>query len=163
VRTDDFSQAPPQAQATAMFIGATRYAGLRTLVELVPMWRRMVREMKRSRGYRWHRIYYEFPLTLGTMAFFADREALLKFGRSRAHRELMCWLVDHGTRNATAGFIRFYSADPDGYSNGIWRAEDGALGHIPTWTPLRTEAPAVAGPPVHRDATPRTVTDPGER
>ena len=159
MRTTDFSKAPPQAQATAMFIGATRYAGLRTLVELAPRWRRMVKEMKRSRGYRWHRVYYEFPLTLGTMAFFDDREALLKFGRSRAHRELMCWLVDDGTRNARAGFIRFYYADPDGYSNGTWRGEDAAMGHIANWTPLHSEArggPAPAeGPPVHR-GTPRS-------
>jgi hypothetical protein len=147
MRTTDFSKAPPQAEATAMFIGATRYAGLRTLVELAPMWRRMVTEMKRSRGYRWHRVYYEFPLTLGTMAFFADRDALLKFGRSKAHRELMCWLVDNGTRNAKAGFIRFYAAEPHGYSNGTWRAEDEAMGHIPTWTPLPRES---EGPAVHR-------------
>jgi hypothetical protein len=150
MRTSDFSKAPPHAQATAMFLGATRYSGLRAIAELTPMWRRMVAEMKRSRGYRWHRLYYEFPFTIGTVAFFDDREALLKFGRSRAHRDLMCWLTDHGTHNAKAGFIRFYAAESHGYSNGTWRAEDGSMSHIPTWTPLRTEPTDSAGPPVHR-------------
>jgi hypothetical protein len=147
MRTTDFSLAPPQGQATAMFLGATHYSGLRALVELTPMWRRMLREMKRSRGYRWHRLYFQFPLTIGTMAFFEDCDALLKFGRSRAHRDLMCWLTDHGTRNAKAGFIRFYNAEPHGYSNGTWRAEDGSMSHIPTWTPLPAET---GGPAVHR-------------
>ena len=154
-RTSDFSAAPPQARAEAMFLGATRYSGLRAIAELTPMWRRMVTEMKRSRGYRFHRLYYQFPFTIGTFAFFEDRDALLKFGRSKAHRDLMCWLTDHGTRNAKAGFIRFYYADAHGYSNGAWRAEDASMGHIPTWTPLPAETD---GPPVHR--TPRRSARP---
>jgi hypothetical protein len=116
MRTTDFSAAPPQGQAGAMFIGATRYSG---------------------------------PVaTLGTIACFSDRDAMLKFARSRHHRDLMCWLTDDGdNRNATAGFIRLFTAEPHGYSNGAWRAEDGSMSHMPTWTPLSTET---AGPPVHR-------------
>jgi hypothetical protein len=59
----------------------------------------------------------------------------------------MCWVTDHGTRNATGGYIRLYNAEPQGYSNGVWRAEDGTMSHIPTFTPLSTED---SGPPVHR-------------
>ena len=88
-----------------------------------------------------------FPFTLGTIAFFSDRDALLTFARSRHHRHLMCWVTDHGTRNATGGYIRLYAAEPDGYSNGVWRAEGPMMAHIPTFTPLAREA---EGPPVHR-------------
>jgi hypothetical protein len=110
-------------------------------------WFRMLRVMKRMRGYRWHKVYYEWPLTLGTIAFFEDRDALLKFARSKEHRDLMCWLTDDGTKRAQSGFIRLYAAEPEGYSNGRWRAEDDSMGHIPTFTPLGRE---VEGPPVHR-------------
>jgi hypothetical protein len=147
VRTRDFSATPPVGQATAMFVGATRYRGLRSIVTLTRTWFRMVRDMKRMRGYRWHKVYYEFPFTLGTLAFFSDRDALLAFARSRHHRALMCWVTDSGTKNATGGYIRLYTAEPDGYSNGIWRAEGNTMGHIPTFTPLRSESD---GPLVHR-------------
>ncbi|WP_433393132.1 DUF4188 domain-containing protein [Micromonospora sp. KLBMP9576] len=146
MRTTDFSAAPPAGQATAMFVGATRYAGLTSIVRLTGRWLRMVRQMKRMTGYRWHTVYYRFPFTLGTIAFFSDRDALLKFARSRHHRDLMCWVTD-GTRNATAGFIRLYDAAPHGYSNGVWRAEGDGMAHVPTFTALSTE---VDGPPVHR-------------
>ncbi|MGW0246757.1 hypothetical protein ACWDYH_08965 [Nocardia goodfellowii] len=146
MRTTDFSKTPPQGQASAMFIGATRYRGPRSILTLTRTWVRMVRDMRRMRGYRWHKVYYEFPFTLGTIAFFEDRDALLSFARSKRHRELMVWVTDD-TNNATGGFIRLYYADPAGYSNGIWRAEGNQMGHIPTFTPLSTEQ---AGPPVVR-------------
>ena len=105
--------------------------------------------MTRMRGYRWHKTYYEWPLTLGTIAFFDDRDALLKFARSKEHRDLMCWLTDDGTKRAKAGFIRIYDAEPRGLLRTVaGAAEDGSIGHIPTFTPLargRRE-----GPPVHR-------------
>ncbi|MFI5836188.1 DUF4188 domain-containing protein [Micromonospora sp. NPDC051300] len=146
MRTRDFSLAPAQARAGAMFIGGTRYASPLVLLRLAPDWFRMVRDMRRMSGYRWHTVYWQFPLTLGTIAFFADRDAMLRFARTRHHRRLMAWLTD-GNRNATAGFIRLYSADPDGYSNGAWRAEDGAMGHIEQFTPLGVET---TGPAVRR-------------
>jgi hypothetical protein len=59
----------------------------------------------------------------------------------------MCWLTDDGTKRAHSGFIRIFDAEPEGYSNGRWRAEDGSMGHIPTFTPLARET---EGPPVHR-------------
>ncbi|WP_326558494.1 DUF4188 domain-containing protein [Micromonospora sp. NBC_01796] len=147
MRTSDFSAAPPVGQATAMFVGATRYRGPRSIVTLTRTWFKMVRQMRRMDGYRWHTVYYRFPFTLGTVAFFSDRDALLKFARSRHHRELMCWVTDHGTTNATGGYIRLYTAEPEGYTNGVWRAEADGMAHIPTFTPLSTEN---TGPPVHR-------------
>ncbi|WP_305787077.1 DUF4188 domain-containing protein [Symbioplanes lichenis] len=147
MRTTDFSAAPPQGQAGAMFIGATRYTGPRAMLRTIRTWGPMIRRMKRMPGYRWHTVYYRFPFTLGTIAFFSDRDAMLKFARSKHHRDLMCWLTDDDARNATAGFIRLFTAEPHGYSNGIWRAEDGSMSHIPAWTPLSTES---SGPAVHR-------------
>ena len=148
MRTTDFSATPPVGQATAMFVGATRYRSPLSILTLTRTWFRMVRQMKRMRGYRWHKVYYEFPFTLGTIAFFSDRDALLTFARSRHHRDLMCWVADHGTANATGGYIRLYAAEPEGYSNGVWRAEGNTMGHIPTFTALSREDDG--GPPVHR-------------
>jgi hypothetical protein len=147
MRTDDFSAAPAIGRATAMFVGATRYRGPVSVLRLFPKWLRLVRQMKRMRGYRWHRVYWQFPFTLGTIAFFSDRDALLKLARSKAHRELMCWVADAGTRNASGGYIRLYNAEPGGYANGVWRAEEAVMAHVEVFTPLSTEA---AGPPVHR-------------
>lgn len=144
MRTSDFGKAPPQGQATAMFVGATRYRSPLSILTLTFTWVRMVRDMKRMRGYCWHKVYWEFPLTLGTLAFFTDRDALLRFARSRHHRKLMVWVTD-GTKNATGGYIRLYNAEPEGYSNGIWRAEGETMGHIADFTPLTSEqtGPAV--------------------
>ncbi|MEO3928906.1 DUF4188 domain-containing protein [Micromonosporaceae bacterium B7E4] len=146
MRTRDFSHAPAQARAGAMFIGATRYRSPLAILRLWPVWLRMVRDLRRMSGYRWHTVYWEFPFTLGTIAFFADRDAMLRFARSRHHRRLMMWVTD-GTRNATAGYIRLYTAEPDGYSNGAWRAESTEMAHIPTFTPLGAET---TGPAVRR-------------
>jgi hypothetical protein len=148
MRTSDFSKAPPQGQATAMFIGATRYSSPLAILTLSLTWYRMVRDMKRMRGYCWHKVYWEFPLTLGTIAFFTDHDALLRFARSRHHRKLMVWVTD-GTKNATGGYIRLYKAEPSGYSNGVWRAEGNQMAHIPTFTPLSSEE---QGPPVARSS-----------
>ncbi|MEE3922564.1 DUF4188 domain-containing protein [Micromonospora sp. BRA006-A] len=78
MRTRDFSRAPAQARAGAMFIGGTRYANPLVLLRLAPDWIRMVRDMRRMSGYCWHTVYWRFPLTLGTIAFFTDRDALLR-------------------------------------------------------------------------------------
>ncbi|MCC5575714.1 MULTISPECIES: hypothetical protein [Microtetraspora] len=144
MRTTDFSGAPPQARATAMFVGATRYRGPLSIITLSLTWFRLVRDMKRMRGYCWHKVYWEFPFTLGTLAFFTDRDAMMLFARSRHHRKLMRWVTE-GTKNATGGYIRVYNAEPEGYSNGVWRAEGNTMAHIPTFTPLSSEE---TGPPV---------------
>jgi hypothetical protein len=152
MRTTDFTEAPPQAQAGAMFVGATRYRGPLALLALTPAYYRMVRDLRRMRGYCWHKVYWKFPFTLGTLAFFTDRDAMLRFARSRYHRKLMIWVTD-GTRHATGGYIRLYTADPGGYTNGVWRAEDGAMSHIGEFTPLAGER---HGPPVARHTRPGT-------
>jgi hypothetical protein len=116
----DHSALPPAGEATAMFVGATRYSGPRSIVAHTRGYLKMVRRMTRMPGYRWHTVYYRFPYTLGTIAFFSDRDALLKFARSKHHRDLMCWVTD-GNRNATGGFIRLYNADPEDPPVRSWR------------------------------------------
>ena len=81
----------------------------------------MVGRLKESPHYRGHHVCYGFPFTLGTIAFFSDREALFAFARSPEHAELMPWVMAPG--KARGGFIRFYEVKPHGYSSGVWRAE----------------------------------------
>ena len=151
MRTTDFSKVPPVGQATAMFVGATRYRGPHSIFILTFTWFRMVRQMRRLPGYCWHTVYWQWPFTLGTIAFFRDRDALLKFARTKHHRDLMCWITDNGTRNASGGYIRLYNAEESGYTNGVWRAEGAGMAHIETYTPLSGEA---VGPSVHRRTRP---------
>lgn len=95
----------------ALFLGATRYRGPRSLLVLSRTWYPMVAKMRRMPGYVWHAVYVSGPWGLGTIAFFADRDALLVFARTPEHRYLMQWIVQ-GTTWATAGFIRLLGADP---------------------------------------------------
>src|SRR5204863_435348 len=106
MRTTDFSCAPAIGQATAQFVGATYFSGPIALVQLYFRWRRLVRRLMRAPGYRGHRIWFRFPSTLGTIAFFSDRDALLAFARSPEHASIMRWVMEPG--NARGGFIRIW-------------------------------------------------------
>src|SRR5579862_9058331 len=143
MRTTDFSRAPGFGQAGAMFVGATCFRGPLAMMQLYSFWRPMVRRLKASPGYCGHRVWYRFPFTLGTMAFFKDKKALLLFARSSEHAALMRWVMEPG--NARGGFIRLLDAQPSGYSSGIWRTEGNIMKAIETYTPVEGEA---AGPPV---------------
>ena len=157
MRTTDFSRAPLMGQAGAQFVGGTNFTGLRAFVGLARRWFPLVRRMKRSPGYRGHKIWYTFPFTIGTIAFFATRDDLLVFARTREHAEIMRWVMRPG--NAHGGFIRLYEVLPSGYSSGVWRAETGhELRAIERFTPLSHEQ---AGPPVPPDAPHDTRFDPG--
>lgn len=136
MRTTDFSRAPRQGQAGAMFVGATRYNGPRAWWTLSRSWRPFVRRMKAMPGYCWHTVYWERPFTLGTIAFFETRDDMLTIARSPEHRRLMRWVADGTDDHATGGFIRLYAADEHGYSNGVWRAEGFVMEHIDAYTPI---------------------------
>jgi hypothetical protein len=94
-------------EAGAMFIGATRYRGPRALRILSRTWYPMVSRMEGLSGYVWHRVYWEPPFTLGTLAFFRTRDDLLGFARMPGHRMLMQWIT-RDRRNGTAGYIRLH-------------------------------------------------------
>jgi len=145
MRTTDFSAAPPIGQANALFAGGTRFASPLSFIGLYRRWAPMVRLMKRMPGYRGHHVWYRFPTTLGTIAFFSDRAALLKFARTKEHAELMRWVMRPG--NARGGFIRLHEALPSGYSSGVWRAEGNVMQAMDEYTPLPGEERA---PPVPR-------------
>lgn len=144
MRTTDFSQAPSIGQANAMFVGATNFTGPRAMIRLYTLWRPLVRRLKRTPGYRGHRVWYRFPYTLGTMAFFADRPAMLRFARSPEHATIMRWVMESG--NAHGGFIRLHDAQPSGYASGDWRAEEQVMRSIEEFTPLPGEASGPAIP-----------------
>ena len=99
------------AEAGAVFVGATRYTGPGAWLRLTARWLRLVRAMKRMPGYRYHRVYYEPPFTLGTLGFFATADDLLQFARTEEHRQLMSWVLEE--RNARGGYIRLYLGETD--------------------------------------------------
>jgi hypothetical protein len=101
----------PIADARAMFVGATKYTGPSALIALARVYYPMIARMVQMRGYVWFTTYYEFPFTLGTLAFFESRDDLLAFARMPGHRHLMQWITKD-TRNGTAGYIRLHVA-PD--------------------------------------------------
>ncbi|MFK5690709.1 DUF4188 domain-containing protein [Ornithinimicrobium sp. LYQ92] len=146
MRTQDFSRAPDIAQAGAMFAGGTRCAGPASWARHVRRHRTMVREMTRMSGYRAHHTSWQPPSTLGTLAWFDTMEDLVRFARTGTHPQLRDWVVD-GTRDDTAGWIRVYTVEESGYTNGVWRAEDQQMRNIETFTPVGTET---TGPPVRR-------------
>ncbi|MBK8730995.1 MAG: DUF4188 domain-containing protein [Tetrasphaera sp.] len=152
MRSADFSKAPRIAQAGAMFTGATRYNGIPAWITLSWTWHKLVKRMKAMPGYCWHTVYYEPPFTLGTIAYFDTRDDLLRIARSPEHRKLMQWITD-GTKNAKGGYIRLWVAEPDGYTNGIWRAEGNVMAHIETYSPIRGDQ----GPQRVDDATSEIV------
>ena len=89
MRTTDFSRAPLIGQATAEFVGATKFRGPISMIKLARRWYPMLAKLKRSPGYRGHHVWYRFPFTLGTIAFFADTDALLSFARSPEHHAIL--------------------------------------------------------------------------
>jgi hypothetical protein len=70
---------PPRSpiEGGSLFLGATRYRGLSSLLVLSRTWYPMVAKMRRMHGYVWHAVYWSGPWALGTIAFFEDRDAML--------------------------------------------------------------------------------------
>lgn len=120
MRTTDFSRLPRIGQARAQFVGATKFRSPIDLVGLAFRWFPMERRLRRAEGYMGHMTFFWFPFTFGTIAFFADRDSLLRFARSPEHADLIQWVM---RPNARGGFIRLWAAEPAGYSSGVWRAE----------------------------------------
>jgi hypothetical protein len=99
----------PIADAHAMFVGATKYTGPSALIALSRIYYPMIARMVTMRGHVWFTTYYEFPFTLGTLAFFERRDDLLAFARMPGHRHLMQWITKD-TRNGTGGYIRLHTS-----------------------------------------------------
>lgn len=143
MRTRDFSAAPPQGQGNALFLGCNEYKSVWVMADQVRRWAKLARALKRVPGYLWHRSYYEFPKRIGLVVVFQSREDLMRFARTQEHHEIMHWLVGKGDNSpAKGGFIRIHEANEWGYSNGIFRAEDGRTGMIDHFTEVGDEATA---------------------
>ena len=138
MRTTDFSHAPSIGQAGAQFVGGTKFRHPLAIYGLYRHWRPMVKQLKKSSGYLGHHVWFGFPLTFGTIAFFTDRDALLTFARTPEHARLVEWVMQPG--NARGGFIRLWESCPEGYSSGVWRAEPPhILRAIDQFSPLQGE------------------------
>jgi hypothetical protein len=125
-------------QATAQFVGATNFRRPLALIGLYRHWLPTVRRLKESSGYLGHRVWFAFPFTFGTIAFFADRDSMLTFARCPEHARLIQWVMRPG--NARGGFIRFWQVLPDGYSSGVWRVEPPhEMKAIDRYSPLQGE------------------------
>ncbi|VXC31537.1 hypothetical protein [Pseudoclavibacter sp. 8L] len=96
----------------SMFVGATRYTTPLAWAVTSRIWGRMTGKMRRMPDYCWHGIYWEAPWTLGTLANFSTRDALIRFARMPEHRHLMQWIVKD-TKNADAGFIRLFASEEE--------------------------------------------------
>ncbi|GAB95555.1 hypothetical protein BJY21_001093 [Kineosphaera limosa] len=162
MRTTDFSAAPRLAQAEAMLAGGQRYASVRMLASALPRWRRLIGDLRRAPGYCAHRLYVERPRTVGLLAWFDTTEELQHALQGSEHE----WFTHNSVGSAAAGaasrgvterFMRIFAADPHGYSNGVWRAEDQRMAHEERFTPLSTERQA---PKVRRSARLRSVPGP---
>ncbi|WP_271984798.1 hypothetical protein [Pseudoclavibacter terrae] len=96
----------------SMFVGATRYTTPLAWAVTGRLWGQMTGKMRRMPDYCWHGIYWEAPWTLGTLANFSTRDALIRFARMPEHRHLMQWIVKD-TKNANAGFIRLFASEEE--------------------------------------------------
>jgi hypothetical protein len=124
MRTRDFSRTPPLGRAEALVVTdrARSAAGAPGLV-----WQRRFRERGvaggSGRGAR----------RRGVLAFFATGADAERFAA--------------GLPAGGPGFAHVYAAEPDGYSNGVWRAEDRAMAHVERFTALSGEVRRGVEPP----------------
>lgn len=153
MRSDDFSRAPRIARASAMVVVEVPHAGVMGWMRSVVRHRRVVRRLRRSEGYCGHRTYWRPRWVLGTVAWFATAADLERFARAGVHPQLTRWAREPG--EVADASVAVYEADPQGYTNGVWRAEQDVLAAIEHFTPVRGET---EGPPVARR---RRGTSPG--
>ncbi|MBA2558648.1 MAG: hypothetical protein H0V07_01945 [Propionibacteriales bacterium] len=132
--TQDFSRIPSIGRGSLQFVGGTQFTvkgfflGARLSIK-------MTNALKRTPGYVTHKVWYKFPLTIGSFVLFEDLAALTAFTRSKEHKELAAWSLRPG--NVRAGFVRIYRADDTGTTMGGWvnQSNEGVdkrslLGHL---------------------------------
>lgn len=133
MRTTDFSLAPAHGQAEGMLLVDSALATRRWLRDLQA-------RASQEPSHRWHQTYCVAGHR-GILIGFANRESLEAFRAS-----------------VTDAQTRAYTAETNGYSNGVWRAEGSRMAHIARFTPVTREVergstpPEVAGggPPGHK-------------
>jgi hypothetical protein len=123
MRTADFSAAPALARAEALVV-TDRARSARGAAGLV----RQRRFAERAAGPDGRVVRRR-----GVLAFFASGADADRFVASL---------------DADGGFAHVYGAEPEGYSNGVWRAEDGRMATVERFTPLSGERRRGAEPPL---------------
>lgn len=134
MRTRDFSAAPPLARAQVMLTVEPRDGSS------TPRWRRRAVAAVEGDGLVRREWLRAGVRRVGVIAWYADQAAA-----QAAIRRV---------QGGPGGLVQVHDADPDGYSNGVWRAEDGVMAHIERFSPVGAEE---AGPTVARQ--PRSTTD----
>lgn len=155
MRSDDFTHAPLLAQANAMVVIETSHGGLGSWLRGLLRHRRLVRAIRRADGYCGHRTYWRPRWTVGAMGWFSAVDDVRRFAGHSGHPPLALWVQDPARVAETD--VKVYQAAPQGYTNGVWRAEGDVFGLIERFTPVRdeVEGPLVKPPrgPVSKDAT----------
>lgn len=123
MRTTDFSSAPALARAEALVV-TDRVRSARGAAGLVRQRRFAERAADPEGGTVRRR---------GVLAFFASRADAARF---------VAGLGPGG------GFAHVYAAEPEGYSNGVWRAEDGRMAPVERFTALSGERRRGVEPPL---------------
>ncbi|WP_199424099.1 hypothetical protein [Actinotalea solisilvae] len=131
MRTSDFSLAPRQARADVVVVleraGAAR------------AWQRGARRAARgASGHRWDTAYRLRDGARGVIAWFTTADDAAAFLATRP---------TDGERH------RALHAEPEGYTNGVWRAEGDVMAHVERFTPVTRE--------VERGTVPPLVAAPG--
>lgn len=136
MRTTDFSLAPHQARADVVVV-VERAAADRA-------WRREARRAaRRAPGHRWDRTYRLPGGAHGLLVWFASADDGDAFVATRPD----------GERH------RALRAEPEGYTNGVWRAEGDVMAHVERFTPVTRETERGTVPP--RVADPAADRRPG--
>nr|WP_154730233.1 hypothetical protein [Cellulomonas hominis] len=131
MRTRDFSRTPPLGRAEALVVTdrVRSAAGAPGLV-------RQRRFRERGAGGSGRRA------RRGVLAFFATAADAERFAAGLAGDRAAARDAGGG-----AGFAHVYAAEPEGYTNGVWRAEDRTMAHVERFTPLSGEARRGVEPP----------------
>jgi hypothetical protein len=138
MRTADFSAAPALARAEALVV-TDRARTARGAAGLVRQRRFAERAVGPDGGTVRRR---------GVLAFFASGADADRFVA--------------GLR-ADGGFAHVYAAEPEGYSNGVWRAEDGRMASVERFTALSGERRRGVAPPLVAGSRPEARAEPVRR
>jgi hypothetical protein len=151
MRTTDFSVAPIQGRAAAMLVTERRFDSARDALRASGSLRAVAAHLAAAPGFHWQKRYRRSPHVLGIVSYFGER-AELDNAVATLPPTLAAWVQLTGP--ASTG--RILAAEPSGYTNGQWRAEDGQMALIERFTPTSVETARGTVPPVVATPTPRS-------
>ncbi|GIG35297.1 hypothetical protein [Cellulomonas pakistanensis] len=125
MRTSDFSRTPPLGRAEALVVTDR------------------VRSAAGAPGMVRQRRFRERDLPGGV----ARRRGVLAFFATLADAERFAADAERSAAGTGGGFAHVYAAEPEGYSNGVWRAEDRSMAHVERFAALSGEVRRGVEPP----------------